>query len=95
VIIVENMVAGVLKGLGGIVGIISLIAAMVVGSDIGFVAGLGVFLIYTISALLLYAFGEVISLLQDIKNNTQPAELPHQRSANGSKTVGADELPEL
>lgn len=56
----NNTVAGILKGLAVLVGFL--------GTIIGLKNGLIIIAISIISAILLYAFGEVIELLQDIKN---------------------------
>lgn len=56
----NNAVAGIIKGSAVLVGF--------VGSIVSLENGLIILAISIISALLLYAFGEVIELLQDIKN---------------------------
>ena len=81
----ENGVAKLLKGLGRIIGVVGVISAFVVGailsdisyysplyllSELAFPIGAITFVSCGVTALLLFAFGEVISLLQDIKGNT-------------------------
>jgi tetratricopeptide (TPR) repeat protein len=69
----ENSVAKALKTIGVVVGIIGLIGGIIIAvtlKDYAFVAFLSVLIGCGISALLLYAFGEVIDLLEGVKNNT-------------------------
>jgi len=77
----ENTTAKVLKVLAVILGIIGLISAIFTGAILGnalkelfFPIALYVFLSCEISALFLYAFGEIISLLEDIYTNTYKQE---------------------
>jgi hypothetical protein len=95
----ENGVAKLLEGIGVALGIIGLIGAFVVGivledirafEDYAFAAAVCVFISGALSGLLLYAFGEILSLLQDIKNNTQKSA-----AAASFTKPNDDDIPQL
>ena len=68
----KNSMANTLKTLGILIGVIGFFGATFVGANFGeILVFVTVFFSCGISGLLLYAFGEAIGLLQDIKNNTQ------------------------
>lgn len=67
---VDNIIVSILKGVSYVVLAIGVIAFFVYGSDDEALIGFMVLLGSGLSALIYYAMGEVISLLQDIKDNT-------------------------
>lgn len=92
----KNSIASTLKSIGMILGVIGIIGAFMAGSALkdsafdGLAVGVGfyVFLSCGFSALCVYAFGEVISLLQDIKNNAE------YKPVKTSATVKSERLDE-
>ncbi|MDR2502261.1 MAG: hypothetical protein LBC78_03310 [Oscillospiraceae bacterium] len=74
----KNKIAALFKTLACVVGVLGFIAGFVVGNSLrGIFFGGGAFgLVFTtwisfwVPALLLYALGEIVGLLQDIKDNT-------------------------
>jgi hypothetical protein len=91
----NNIVANTLKVLGIIIGLLGVIAIVFymstmsggITSIVSVAVVFSVLMSCTIAALLLYAFGEAISLLQDIKNNTC--------NKGAEQVFTSDELPSL
>lgn len=67
-----NNVAGTIKGLAVISAILGIIASIIIGFSIdSFVTGLIGCVIAVLSVLLLYAIGEGLQILDDMKTNTE------------------------
>lgn len=79
----KNTVASILKVYAIINAVGGLILALLLGDEISGLLAFGVFVAVAVVSFGIYAFGEVIQLLEDIKTNTSrtaqkdtPVELP-------------------
>jgi hypothetical protein len=107
----ENKVASILKTVGKVFAVIGIISALFIGGtlsgsgfDGGIAFGTFVFILLSsgFSTLCIYAFGEVIDLLQSIKNDTYFLEKsskqisPPQSADESSRRERLDEsIPKL
>ena len=81
----KNIVAKIIQVYAYVNAAAWVILAFVIADALNWEVALGAFAVGLFASFLLYAFGEIIDLLQEIKSNThKPAE-----------TIVTDELPEL
>ena len=85
----ENKVARILKTYGILNGICALIIGIIMMSDYDGFIGIIVFAAGLVASFLIYAFGEVVQLLHDIRRNTAVSvEIQNSNS-------GDNELPDI
>ena len=82
----KNKVAQILKTYALINAIAGAIAGLFLMADYAFIIGFAAFVGCLVVSFLIYAFGEVVELLNQIKENTASSKAP---------VAEADELPEL
>lgn len=81
----KNIVAKIIQVYACVNAAVWVIVFFVIASEVNVLTALAAFVVGVFVSFLLYAFGEIIDLLQEIKTNTYKP----------SETVIPDELPEL
>lgn len=67
-----NNVAGIVKGLSIFLGILGIIGSIVLGSELKqFAVGATCCIVSVVSFLLLYALGELVEIMHDIRTNSE------------------------
>ena len=91
----SNTVADVLKGYGILNAVVGVIAGAVLLSEESTLAGIVFIAVVLVASFGIYAFGEVVELLHQIKMNTAVDSLSEKGRITADKSSLFEDLPNL